>query len=101
MITVARLKELLSYDPDSGVFRWRVDRGPSGFAAKAGTVAGCIDQQGYRIMSVDGFKGCAHQFAWLYMTGERPPRRLTHWNRDRDDNRWSNIVLCGAYGRAS
>jgi hypothetical protein len=50
-MTAERLKELLSYDPASGVFRWKVNRGGT---AKADSVAGSVDANGYIAIQIDG-----------------------------------------------
>jgi hypothetical protein len=65
MLTQQRLKELLHYDPCTGVFTWLVDRGGR---AKAGCVAGARTRH-YRKIVVDDRPYYGHDLAWLYMTG--------------------------------
>lgn len=77
--TQAELKELLHYDPETGVFTWRKTR--------AGTPSG----RGYRRISLGNRLILEHQLAWLYMTGEWPNHPIDHVNRDGCDNRWSNL----------
>lgn len=91
-LTAGRLREVLKYHPDSGVFVWRVDRG---YRFKAGSVAGCIDPKGYTRIGVDGLQYMAHRLAWLYMTGEWPPAGFDpdHENQCPTDNRWINLRL--------
>jgi len=88
MLTQERLKSLIHYNPETGVFTWLVRRGGK---ALAGSVAGSITDQGYVLIRVDRHNWKAHRLAWLYMTGEQPPRLLDHKNCNRIDNRWSNI----------
>lgn len=94
MLTAARLRELLSYDPETGVFRWRVYRARN---ARAGDVAGRIIKAapdkggGYRSIGIDGSEYLAQRLAWLHMTGEWPPAQVDHENRNRDDNAWRNL----------
>lgn len=88
MITAGRLHELLEYDPETGSFKWRVDR-PSG--VKAGDIAGCRDNLGYWKIAVDGRGQVrAHRLAWLYVYGECP-KYIDHINMDRSDNRIANL----------
>ena len=88
MLTAARLRELLSYDPDTGVFRWRVSRpGTRGI----GSIAGASDGQGYHQIGIDGRIYRDHRLAWLYMTGEWPADDVDHINRDRGDCRFANL----------
>lgn len=88
MIDQAALKRVLDYDPDTGVFRWRV----RGFRIAPGRVAGNLNR-GYRRICIHGESYWAHRLAWLYMTGGWPEPGLDHINRHPDDNRWSNLRL--------
>lgn len=86
-LTQARLKELLHYDPETGVFTWRVSRG----RLPAGSRAGTTVRAGYVMVRVDGRNRLAHRLAFLYMTGALPGRCSDHVNRSRADNRWVNL----------
>jgi hypothetical protein len=82
------LKELIHYEPDTGVFTWRVDRA---YAVKAGDKAGYVDGNGYVLITVDNVMYRANRLAWLYMTGEWPEGVVDHKNRIRTDNCWNNL----------
>lgn len=87
-LTAARLRELLLYDPLTGVFTRRVAvGGRNGKKFKAGTVAGCLAADGYRLIRIDGVLHKAHRLAWLYVQGAWPETGLDHRFRSRDDNR--------------
>lgn len=86
-LTHARLRELLTYDPDTGVFRWNIDRGP----CKAGDVAGSPRLNGYRTLFIDGRFYLAHRAAWLYMKGCWPESQIDHRNNVRSDNHFDNL----------
>lgn len=83
-ITQERLKQLLRYDPETGHFTWRVNRGPRRAGERAGNVT-VIEAVG-----VDGTLYPAHRLAWLYMTGEKP-NEIDHKNGNNNDNRWENL----------
>ena len=87
ILTQERLKELLSYDPETGVFVWVNALG----TAKIGDVAGCSHSEGYRVISIDRKLYFAHRLAWLYMAGTFPPDQIDHINRIRNDNRFANL----------
>lgn len=87
-LTQDRLKYLLSYDPDTGVFRWRVFRPPY---VIPGSVAGCVHYDGYRVVTVDGTQYRGGRLAFFYMTGRWPVPTVDHINRDRLDDRWCNL----------
>ncbi|WP_376956428.1 HNH endonuclease signature motif containing protein (plasmid) [Azospirillum sp. A26] len=88
-LTQARLRELLHYDPETGVFTWLVRRQ----GIRADRAAGCVSSPGYILIGVDGRLCRAHRLAWLYMTGEWPAAEIDHINRARGDNRWNNLRL--------
>lgn len=87
MLTAERLREVLSYDPLTGLFTWLVSRGK----AKAGNAAGVLTDSGYVVIGVDSVRYYAHRLAWLYMKGEWPAGDLDHDNVRSDDNRWDNL----------
>jgi hypothetical protein len=88
LLSQARLKELLHYDPETGHFTRLTMCG--GYVA--GSRAGA-NGHGYIIISIDRRKYRAHRLAFLYMTGAMPPEFVDHINRDRADNRWVNLRL--------
>lgn len=87
-LTAERLRDFLHYDPDTGVFTWiaRPSR-----AVSAGTIAGCPNEHGYRLIQFGGKIYQAHRLAWLYMTGEWPKDQIDHINRTPGDDRWCNL----------
>lgn len=87
-LTVERLKELLEYNLDTGVFTWKV---PRGRGMGAGSIAGSSNKYNYRQIGVDGKLYLAHRLAWLYVHGKWPDNGLDHINGDNQDNRISNL----------
>jgi hypothetical protein len=87
MITAERLRKLLHYDPETGVFTWRMQRGP----AAAGAVAGSPHRDGYVCIGIDGRWYLAHRLAWLYMSGEWPENQIDHHDGKRSNNRIANL----------
>lgn len=86
-LTAARLRELLDYDPETGVFTWLVHVRK----ARPGAVAGTLMCHSRRSIRVCGRNYLEHRLAWLYMTGEWPSDQIDHINGDPSDNRWCNL----------
>lgn len=86
-LTAERLRELLHYNPETGVFTWLVHRQRH----RAGDVAGSKHSMGYIEMGVCGSSYLAHRLAWLYMTGAWPAGDVDHKNGQRSDNRFDNL----------
>lgn len=88
-LTAERLREILNYDPETGVFTWRVNRGGSALAGSKAGHPSKID--GYVRIYVDCRLFLAHRLAWLYVHETFPENHLDHINRVRDDNRLCNL----------
>lgn len=86
-ISADRLRELLAYDADTGLFTWKQDRGGRKFA---GVVAGSENPKGYIEITVDGGRYWAHRLAWFYVHGVWP-LEIDHANGLRADNRIDNL----------
>lgn len=93
MLTRERLKELLDYEPDTGVFRWRTQRSN----VMAGAVAGTLHSRGYVEIKIDGRLYKAHRLAFLWVEGVLPPKEVDHKNQKRSDNRWENLRHADGY----
>lgn len=84
MITQELLHTLFNYNPDTGLFVWKV-----GYKVK-GTIAGSIRAPGYVKIAIKRKRYFAHRLAWLYTHGVWP-RTIDHKNRIKDDNRLCNL----------
>jgi len=81
MLTQNQLKDILHYDPVTGLFE------RYGNYSKCGSKS----YQGYILIGIGRKSYYAHRLAWLYMTGNWPSNEIDHINRIRDDNRWENL----------
>jgi hypothetical protein len=90
-LTAERLRELLHYDPETGIFTRKISITLSK-QFKAGDVAGGIDKSlGYIVISVENARYRAHRLAWFYVYGVWPVHGVDHINGIRNDNRLSNL----------
>lgn len=92
ILLAARVRELLHYDPLTGIFTRRVrtaqrhqvgDR--ADFLIKSG------HQAGYYRVSFDSKRYLAHRVAWLYVLGVWPSDDIDHRDTDRGNNRIDNL----------
>jgi hypothetical protein len=89
ILTQSRLKELLYFDENTGIFVRLV---ASAQCVKVGDIAGTFRKQdGYCFVSVDGKQYRAHRLAWLYMTGEWPKKEIDHIDGNRINNSIYNL----------
>lgn len=87
-LTIKRLREALSYDPLTGVFKWLV---ASSDKIKVGKIAGCKRSDGYFIIRIDKAGYLSHRLAWMYIHGSLPINQIDHINGHKDDNRIVNL----------
>jgi len=98
VLTVERLRQIMDYDRETGVFTWRARPVTSKYekiwnTRYAGTAAGTVDAIGRIVISVDGRLYKAHRLAWLYVTGAWPDRTVDHKDINPANNRWDNLRL--------
>jgi HNH endonuclease len=86
-VSVDRLRELFSFDPESGVVtrRIRVSNGA------AGAAVGTPNKRGHMVVSVDRRLLYVHRIAWALFTGAWPSGEVDHQDADPANNRWSNL----------
>lgn len=86
-LTFDCLRSLLDYDPETGIFRWRVSRG----RASSGSIAGARAHHGYISIGIFGRIYYAHRLAWFWMTGSWPSEEVDHEDTDTSNNSWLNL----------
>lgn len=87
-VTADRLRELLDYDQESGIFTYKTARG----RFKSGDLCGHIAKTDGRVsIVVDGRMYRAHRLAWLYVTGEWPRFEIDHKDTNPSNNAWANL----------
>lgn len=90
-LTFDRVHQVLKLEPETGVLTWRIR---TGSRCKMGDQAGSLHKaSGYRIVNIDGQKYRAHLLIWLMLYGEWRPREIDHRDRDRSNNKPSNLRL--------
>lgn len=96
-LTAERLRELLHYNPETGIFT-RVADSQSGLSgghvhwkARAGAVVGSKSKGGHLTVWLDGGARYLHRLAWLHVHGAWPESQIDHINGIRTDNRIENL----------
>lgn len=82
-----RLKEVLIYDPKTGIFTRRIRTSH----CLAGSIAGCLTKEGYITLSIDAVDYYAHRLAWFYTHGTYPKNSIDHRDGNRSNNRMANL----------
>jgi hypothetical protein len=86
-VTVERLREVLSYDPDTGRLKWEVRIS----CHNSGEHAGCVKMDGYVYVNLDKNRMFGHRIAWALHYGAWPTHQIDHINGTRSDNRIANL----------
>lgn len=88
-LTHETLRELLDYDPATGVFVWKVARSNR---VKVGSRAGVFHKtSGGRYISIANEKFMAHRLAWFYVHGEWPASEVRPIDGNYDHCAISNL----------
>jgi hypothetical protein len=86
MITQERLKELVTYETETGDFTRLKTVG----SRISGTSFGCRTKLGYIKFKLDNYQTYGHRLAFLYMTGSMP-KEIDHIDGNPSNNAWSNL----------
>lgn len=81
MLTAELVREMLSYNPDTGCFR----------SMARNRKVGSTDKDGYLVIMISKKTYKAHRLAWLYVNGSWPTAQIDHINGVKNDNRISNL----------
>ena len=90
-ISHQKLKELITYNPETGMVSWKVSPSRN---IKLGERAGYFcksKKKTYRSITILGERRREHCWAWFYITGSLPINEIDHINGDGTDNRWCNL----------
>jgi hypothetical protein len=88
MLTAERLREVLDYERETGLFRWRIYRSRG---ARAGDLAGSLKRHGYVLITIDGVSYYAHRLVWFHEHGRWPSGMIDHLDGVRSNNRIGNM----------
>lgn len=91
-LTQEFVREIFTYDPESGHLYWT----PAGSKSMAGKRAGYIVRKRnknyvYRAVQIKNREFLEHRVIWLYVNGDPIPAQIDHKNRDATDNRIANM----------
>lgn len=87
-LTIERLKQVLRYDPETGLFWWRIK---TSNRTNLNKPAGSLNNDGYVRIKIDGEAHLAHRLVWFYINEKWPAILIDHINGIRHDNRIENL----------
>ena len=99
-LTLERLKEMLSYDRETGLWTW-LQRPYANSRGRIGDVAGTKKGNGYLYIGIDSRTYLGSQLAWFYEHGVWAAGTVRVINGDPSDIRIDNLVESKNYRKAN
>lgn len=88
-LTAQRVRELMQYDPETGVFKWLVKPNRN---IRVGEVVGTSRGSGQCLQTkIDGYFYRLHRLAWLYVYGSWPEADIDHIDGNPANNALANL----------
>lgn len=87
-LTAERLREVLNYNPQTGIFTRLVRTAQR---VQVGDTAGCKAQRGCLLIMIDCRLYQAHRLVWLYVHGVWPTNHIDHLDGNPANNRIENL----------
>lgn len=88
ILTQKYVQSIFDYDPEVGILKWK--KPPLSYI-QIGEEAGSNTGDGYRRVSIKNRRYKTHRIIWLYTYGYMPEHNIDHINRNKLDNRLSNL----------
>lgn len=89
ILDVKNISDYLDYDPEIGIFTWKIKTKTS----SAGDIAGRANCRGYVSIWINRKSYYAHRLAWALHNDSWPISDIDHINEDKSDNKISNLRL--------
>ena len=87
MLTYEQVNEVLEYNPENGLLKWKQNVNKR----FAGKIAGNLSKNGYIELSCKSWRLYGHRVAWLLTHKEWPKKHIDHIKGIRNDNRIENL----------
>lgn len=90
MLTQERLKEVLYYNEDTGIFT-KLASSSIYDHSTIGIIVGYIEKNGYRRIQIDGVRYSAHRLVFFYLYNKWPEHQVDHLDHNKDNNCLANL----------